>query len=783
MVHLVRVWRTRWRSLVLLTLLIAVAGGVAAAGVAGARRTGSSPERFHDAASSRDVFVNGVPADAGPLLEILDGPLVESYVEARFVFAFAEFEEFVYFFAPPTSEGIGIDQGILLEGRRPDPDEPLEVVVPEGVAQRYDLRPGDTWDGIVSLDPEQSAALLQGVDPSEPGGPALPLEITGVARTSGDLSARDDDPVGVLLSPAFLDTYAGQVGIGGSNYLVRLADGRAGLDEFTDAAEVAYGNTRELGLDVTDAEGVLAPSLDVISAALVVLAAVVAVVGFALAATAISRQQRSSSADDGVLRALGATPRSRTALLTASVLPAIVASAVLVPLLAIAASPVFPVGVGRRLEPAPGVDVDVPVLLVAAVAVLILTLLFAWVGAARIVRSARTAADARSGGRARFLDPIARALAPAPATGTRFALTTAPRVNAPVRPALAGACVGTLALVAVAVVGASLDQLVGDPARWGTTWDVAIETVEVDRDRVQDDDDVAAAALARFDEQVTVEDREVIAMTLDRVKGDLPPTTLEGRAPTSEEEVALGRETLDAIGADIGSTVEIESRSEPAKPYQVVGVVLFPTVDQSFPLTDGALFDVSGGDRLLLGDPERDDGGYLRLLVRWEPAVDHAEALDELAPGATINPPSPPPEVSGLRDVERFPAATGGVLALLGAAAVGHALSATTRRRRRELGILSALGFSPRQRATAVVTQATATGLVALGVGIPLGVAAGRFVWRAIADALGVATDPAVPWLSIAGGALGALAALHLLAIPPAIAARRIRPSHALRTE
>ena len=47
---LTTVWRQRWGSLALLALLVALAGGMAMAGVAGARRSASSPTRFEDAA-------------------------------------------------------------------------------------------------------------------------------------------------------------------------------------------------------------------------------------------------------------------------------------------------------------------------------------------------------------------------------------------------------------------------------------------------------------------------------------------------------------------------------------------------------------------------------------------------------------------------------------------------------------------------------------------------------------------------------------------------------------
>src|SRR5262245_15901654 len=49
--------RRRWGSLLVVTLLVALAGGVTLAAVAGARRTETSFDRFQDATLSHDVLV------------------------------------------------------------------------------------------------------------------------------------------------------------------------------------------------------------------------------------------------------------------------------------------------------------------------------------------------------------------------------------------------------------------------------------------------------------------------------------------------------------------------------------------------------------------------------------------------------------------------------------------------------------------------------------------------------------------------------------------------------
>jgi putative ABC transport system permease protein len=123
------------------------------------------------------------------------------------------------------------------------------------------------------------------------------------------------------------------------------------------------------------------------------------------------------------------------------------------------------------------------------------------------------------------------------------------------------------------------------------------------------------------------------------------------------------------------------------------------------------------------------------------------------------------------------------VLILLGVIATSHALIVTVRRRRLELGVLSALGFTPTQRRVVVVAQATTIAIVALVVGIPLGAVAGRLIWSAIASTIGLAADAVFPFALVALGAVGFLITLNVIAVFPAHTARRLRAASALRSE
>ena len=131
-----------------------------------------------------------------------------------------------------------------------------------------------------------------------------------------------------------------------------------------------------------------------------------------------------------------------------------------------------------------------------------------------------------------------------------------------------------------------------------------------------------------------------------------------------------------------------------------------------------------------------------------------------------------------------FPLILGFMLALFGAATLLHLLVVSVVRRRREIGLLKALGFVNGQIGAAVCWQATTVAVVGIVVGIPLGIAVGQVVWRAFATNLGAVPISVVPaWLLAALGA-GVLVVANLLAIGPTVAAARSKTAgQLLRTQ
>jgi ABC-type lipoprotein release transport system permease subunit len=129
------------------------------------------------------------------------------------------------------------------------------------------------------------------------------------------------------------------------------------------------------------------------------------------------------------------------------------------------------------------------------------------------------------------------------------------------------------------------------------------------------------------------------------------------------------------------------------------------------------------------------------------------------------------------------PLLLGALLVLLGVATLVHVLVTGVRRRRRDLAILKVVGMRQGQLLRVVSWQAAALTAVALAVGVPLGIVAGRWSWSLFAGSVGVATDPSIPFLLLLAVAVVALLLAALSATIPGRAAARVRPAAVLRNE
>ena len=122
------------------------------------------------------------------------------------------------------------------------------------------------------------------------------------------------------------------------------------------------------------------------------------------------------------------------------------------------------------------------------------------------------------------------------------------------------------------------------------------------------------------------------------------------------------------------------------------------------------------------------------------------------------------------------------MLAVLGLAVLAQFTVASARRRRRDFAILKVLGLRRSQlRAVALWQVATVTA-AALVIGIPLGIAGGRWAWQPFAAQAGLPPG-AITSLPVLWMIPVTLAVAALVALPPARSVARVPAAATLRSE
>ena len=150
---------------------------------------------------------------------------------------------------------------------------------------------------------------------------------------------------------------------------------------------------------------------------------------------------------------------------------------------------------------------------------------------------------------------------------------------------------------------------------------------------------------------------------------------------------------------------------------------------------------------------------------------------------SAINYPVTPANLVNFGEAVNFPLIVGLVLIAFGITTLLHVLVVSVARRKREAGLLRALGFVRRQIAYSVWWQTTTITLVGIAVGVPVGIAVGRAIWQEFARSLGVLPVTVVdPWVIVIVAA-GTFVVASVLAVGPAVVAARSRPTSLLRSE
>jgi hypothetical protein len=272
------------------------------------------------------------------------------------------------------------------------------------------------------------------------------------------------------------------------------------------------------------------------------------------------------------------------------------------------------------------------------------------------------------------------------------------------------------------------------------------------------------------------------ALAFRDVRGHIGPSVVEGRAPQHDNEVLLGTKSAAALNVNIGDVVRLKGAAGTQANLEVVGLGLFPSLD-SDEFTKG-MATTPSSLRRLAGKAWEQAGGHEVVVFRWVPGTD-ADAAAARLRGAKVvtTPATPASDIANLRVVRNYPRWLAIFLGALGLLASTHALVVSTRRRRREMGVLRAIGFSRRQVSRAVSTQGATIGVTAVVIGVPFGIVIGRWVWVTHARRIGIGTGAPSPVLAIAIVAVIAVALTWLIATATGRHASRTRLTNALRIE
>ncbi len=794
--------RTRARSLLLLSVLVALTTGVVLTAVAGSRRGGTTVDRLLDRTLPATVAV--LPNEAGfDWDEVRALPGVAAV--ARFPLVTYTVEG-----VPEDSDGAAfvwlddeimhdIERPVVLEGRLADTTRDDEAVITARFEETYGKGVGDTVTVTLNTSEQvDNHYSVEGEADGPPAGPVIEATIVGIVRAPwfSDSGAIAD---GALTpSPGLFhlheENFLGTQDAVHINALVRLDQGAAGVPRFREQLAEVSGR-RDIDFFYLAAEGQHTADVAGFEAdALMVFALSAFIAALFLVGQSVARFVAGSTRDLQVLLSMGMSPRHVRGAAAFTPTVAAVIGAVIGVGIAVAGSSRFPIGTAKPFEPSPGRHANLAVLAAGAVLVPLLVAMGAVLASRRASRS--LVADG-VGRRSLVANLAARTGAPVPLTvGASFALDRGrgPQ-SVPVYPALIGSVVGVLGVVAALTFAAGVGDAADHPERFGQV--AQLQTFA----GFNGQDFVPAEDLVR----VVAEDADVLAVNNTRqgvvesgpvpvpafvldAAGDMPVVLTEGRLPEAADEVTLAPRSAEDTGTEVGDTIEmVGSRSTGS--YTVTGIAFVPEGSHNSYDT-GAWMRPDTYDELITGFKFHNIDIVLRDGADPEVVLERlvaslAEAF-EVAPeevASVIAPIGSPPRLAELEELQRLPLFLAAFLALLAVAAVGHALATAVRRRRHDLAVLRALGVTRWQSVAAVLTQATLLALVGLTVGVPLGFALGRTLWRSVADTTPIEYVPPFAVWALALIAPIALLAAAVLAAWPSHRAASLRVGPVLRTE
>ena len=821
----------RWGGYLSIVLLIGLTGGTAMGSIAAARRTQSSFATFLASTNPSDMNLANVSA---PVLtnDLERLPGVQQARSALYINAFplartgaaiippSYVDDEVTALGSLDGEYFDQDRVTVTRGRMAGLDAANEFVATTQAAQLLGWHVGQ----VVPV------GFYTGAQTNEPGfgttkmKPTLQLDmkLVGLVVFNNEVVLDEVDryPAFLLFTPAV--TRPLSAGVQDATYGLKLRDGAQGVPAVEREIIRALPKGTTYNFHVTSVvEGQVDRTVKPEAIALGAFGAIAMLAALLIAMQVIGRQLQAGSDDLEVLRALGA---SRTVVMAdglLGVLGSVLLGSLLAVGVAIGLSPLSPIGPVRPVDPSAGTAIDSSVLGFG------LLVLIGAIGAGAAALAYRSSSRLRQQGTTRatlgssFARLVASSGAAAPAVaGVRFAVEPGRgRTAVPVRSALFGTVLAMVIVVATLTFGSGLNTLVSHPALYGWNWNYALASSYIvppqARSLLADDRFVAAWSGVSFaNAQI---DGQIVPILLASPNAKVTPPVLSGHSLEANNQIVLGAATLAQLHKSVGDTVIASYGTPkdapvyvPPTPLLIVGTATLPAIGATqtrhTSMGTGAIVSVDiepPAFKEFIPSPDPPLNGPNMIFVRLRAGAPPAEALATLhriadvankafaavpnsaAAGASVEvlPVQYPAEIENYRTIGSTPVLLASGLAIGAVVALGLTLTASVRRRRRDLALLKALGFSERQLAACVAWQSTVAVAVGVIVGTPLGIALGRWLWALFAHEIFAVPSATVPTLALVYVGLGALVLANVVAALPGRYAARTPTALVLRAE
>jgi ABC-type antimicrobial peptide transport system permease subunit len=813
----------RWNGLLAVVLLTGLLGGLSMGAIAAARTTESSPLDF--ATSTRtpglfvlDGFASGANSAYNPKLlrTIAHLPHVER-VESEVGLNVGPIGKNGEPLA--ASEGVGAngsvdglnfneDRVIVTQGRMANPNRADEFVLDSGTARAFGLHLGQTvtigWvtnaqsqgDNSINIKVPRTQQIrvklvgvgaidLNGLFQDQGGASSGGIELFTPAFTHKLLACCSNDMLsGITLQGGLQSRYYGDV----ESELRKL---------LPKGVPFTYVQAPDV---LARAERTLKPE----SIALGVFGGIAGLAALLIAGQVIGRRIRLNTDELDVLRALGADPSMTIGDGLIGTLGAVLAGTLLAGLVAVGLSPLGPLGPIGPLAPlALRVDWAVVGLGMTVLAVSLGTLAFVVAVRAAPHRVVTRLERDRASSVTRAA--TSAGLPPAAVTGIRFALEPGVGRNAvPVRSAILGAVLAVVVVISTITFGSSMNTLVSHPALYGWNWSADIDGGGGLGDipghnvaRELDADPLVGGWTGVYYSTLQIDGMNVPVMG-GSPHASVGPPLLSGHAFDAVNQVVLGASTLAQLHKHVGDTVRVGAPGTGLTTLRIVGTATLPSIgvvgSSHLEMGSGALlsytlippqarnvFDVQlPGPNAILVRFKKDANpavGFasLQSIVRKNPQIK--------GDGGSVLPVQRPAEILNYRTLGTTPTLLGIALAAGAVIALGLTLVSSVRRRRTDLALLKSLGFTKRQLASAIAWQASVAVGIGCIIGIPLGIALGRFLWDLFVRQINAVPDPTIPTSSIVLIGVGAVILANLVAAVPGRIAARTPTAQLLRSE